>query len=126
MISPLLKNPPAQPDEFLIKSFAKLDKTALGTATGVVIGLGLFAATLILVARGGQRIGPNLGLLSQFFIGYTVTLTGSIVGLLYGFVSGFALGWSAAFLRNLVIWVYLHSIRFRARLAAIGEFIDEP
>jgi|SRR6266850_4252764 len=117
---------PSDPGALLIKSFARLNKTALGTAIGVLFGLFLFAATLILVAKGGERIGPNLGLLSQFFKGYTVTLSGSFVGLFYGFVTGFALGWSVAFLRNLVIWVYLQSIRLKARLSALEEFIDEP
>jgi hypothetical protein len=117
---------PSDPGALLIKSFARLNKTALGTAIGVLFGLFLFTATLILVAKGGDRIGPNLGLLSQFFKGYTVTLSGSFVGLFYGFVTGFALGWSVAFLRNLVIWVYLQSIRLKARLSALEEFIDEP
>jgi hypothetical protein len=116
----------SDPSALLIKSFARVNKTALGSATGVLFGLGLFAATLILVAKGGDRIGPNLGLLSQFFKGYTVTLFGSFVGLFYGFVTGFALGWSVAFLRNLLVWIYLQGIRLKARLAALDEFIDEP
>jgi hypothetical protein len=117
---------PSDPGALLIKSFARLNKTALGTAIGVLFGLFLFAATLILVAKGGDKIGPNLGLLSQFFKGYTVTLSGSFVGLFYGFVTGFALGWTVAFLRNLLVWVYLQSIRLKARLSALEEFIDEP
>jgi hypothetical protein len=117
---------PSDPGALLIKSFARLNKTALGTAIGVLFGLFLFAATLILVAKGGDKIGPNLGLLSQFFKGYTVTLSGSFVGLFYGFVTGFALGWTVAFLRNLLVWVYLQSIRLKARLSALEVFIDEP
>lgn len=116
----------SDPGALLIKSFARLNKTALGTAIGVLFGVFLFAATLILVAKGGDRIGPNLGLLSQFFKGYTVTLSGSFVGLFYGFVTGFALGWTVAFLRNLLVWIYLQSIRLKARLSALEEFIDEP
>src|SRR5258708_34874255 len=118
--------PPAARGALLVKSFERLNKPALGPATGVLFGLFLFAATLILVAKGGDRIGPNLGLLGQFFKGYTVTLSGSFVGLFYGFVTGFALGWSVAFLSNLLIWIYLQTIRVKARLAAIEEFIDEP
>jgi len=117
---------PSDPGALLIKSFARLNKTALGTAIGVLFGLFLFAATLILVAKGGDRIGPNLGLLGQFFKGYKVTLSGSFVGLFYGFVTGFALGWTVAFLRNLLVWIYLQSIRLKARLSALEEFIDEP
>ena len=117
---------PSDPRALLIKSFARLNKTALGTAIGALFGLFLFAATLILVAKGGDRIGPNLGLLGQFFKGYTVTFSGSLVGLFYGFVTGFALGWTVAFLRNLLVWVYLQSIRLKARLSALEEFIDEP
>src|SRR6267142_2663718 len=116
---------PSDPGALLIKSFARLNKTALGTAIGVLFGLFLFAATLILVAKGGDRIGPNLGLLGQIFKGYKVTLSGSFVGLFYGFVTGFALGWTVAFLRNLLVWIYLQSIRLKPRLSALEEFIDQ-
>ncbi len=62
-------------DELLIQALAKLDKVALGIAVGILFGFSVFAATLILVIKGGNQVGPNLGLLSQYFIGYGLTDT---------------------------------------------------
>jgi chromate transport protein ChrA len=73
----------------------------------VLGGLGLFVATLALVLAGGPVVGPTLGLLGQYFPGYSVTRLGSCVGLFYGFVSGFVGGWLFAVLRNMVMFVYL-------------------
>ena len=52
----------------------------------------VFVATIWLVIKGGPVVGPHLSLLGQYFIGYRVTLLGSLVGLAWGFVVGFALG----------------------------------
>jgi hypothetical protein len=48
-------------------------------------------------------VGPNLGLLGQFFLGYTVTYAGSIVGFGYGFITGFIIGFSIATVYNWII-----------------------
>ena len=77
-------------EEELTRVFMRIDRVALGLAAGAVGGLGLFLATLVLVLRGGPVIGPTLGLLGQYFPGYSVTAWGSLVGLFYGYVSGFA------------------------------------
>jgi len=55
--------------------------------------------------KGGDIVGPNLALLAQYFPGYTVTATGSLIGFLYGFIAGFAGGWIMAFLRNASVFV---------------------
>ena len=81
----------------------RLDALVHGLVTGTVCGIGLFIATLWLVARGGDPVGPHLALLGQFFIGYTVTVWGSFVGLFYGFIAGFAVGWFVAFLYNIFL-----------------------
>ncbi len=65
---------------------------AWGIATGLVLGFGLFAATLVLVIKGGPEKGAHLGRLSQVFPGYDVTVGGAFLGLLYAFVVGYALG----------------------------------
>ncbi len=113
-------------DDLLIQALAKLDKTALGVAVATLFGLTVFIATIILVIKGGDSVGPNLGLLSQYFIGYSVTWQGSVVGLVYGFISGFIIGWLMAFLRNLFVSIYLHAARLRAGMSSVNEFIDTP
>ena len=71
-----------------------------GIVSGLIVGLGIFIATNWLVLKGGRVVGPHLGLLSQFFIGYRVTFAGSLIGFGYGFAVGFVLGYAVAWLYN--------------------------
>jgi protoporphyrinogen oxidase len=100
----------------LAQVFQQVDRVALGLATGVTAGLGLFAATLALVLLGGPVVGPTLGLIGHYFPGYSVTAIGSLVGLFYGFVSGFVVGWVFAVLRNAVTFIYLAAVYRRWQL----------
>jgi hypothetical protein len=107
----------------VILTFAHLDARALGMAIGLVCGLFLFIATIILILRGGEVIGHNLSLLSQYFPGYSVTWKGSLVGFLYAAAAGFILGYCFAQLRNRVAHIYLISMRRRAERDAIGDLL---
>ena len=69
---------------------------ATGFAGGTIFGLGLFAATVWLLVKGGDNPGHHLRLLGQFFIGYDVTYVGSLIGAAYGFVTGFLLAYAVA------------------------------
>jgi hypothetical protein len=71
-----------------------------GLVTGLLAGVAVFVATNWLVLKGGRVVGPHLGLLSQFFIGYRVTFLGSLIGFAYGFALGFAAGYAVAWLYN--------------------------
>jgi hypothetical protein len=44
-----------------------------------------------------------LQLLSNYFIGYTVTWEGSVVGLFYGAMSGGAIGWAVGTIYNGIV-----------------------
>lgn len=77
-----------------------LNATIQGVVAGLVVGFGIFLATNWLVLKGGNQVGPHLGLLGQFFIGYQVTFVGSLIGFAYGFVSGFVAGYSVAMIYN--------------------------
>ncbi len=79
-------------EELISKAVIRLNAKLLGIVLGLLMGAGLFIATVILVIRGGPDPGAHLGLLSQFFPGYTVTWVGSVVGFLYAFLVGFAIG----------------------------------
>ncbi|MGH8068032.1 MAG: NAD(P)/FAD-dependent oxidoreductase, partial [Candidatus Entotheonellia bacterium] len=70
--------------EALTRVFLKLDRTAFGLSLGMTFGALLFIATLWLVLKGGDMVGPRLQLLSQYFPGYHVSAAGSLVGLGYG------------------------------------------
>ena len=110
--------------EAFAQAFAKLDRVAFGLSIGLVSGLALALATLLLVLKGGDVVGPNLGLLVNYFPGYEVTLLGSLLGLGYGFLSGFILGWGFAFLRNLAVFLYTALIQRRAERLLLRNFFE--
>jgi len=97
-------------EQELARVFVRVDRVALGLAVGVVGGMGLFVATLALVLMGGPVMGPTLGLLGQYFPGYSVTTLGSVIGLFYGCITGFVVGWLFAALRNAIVFIYLVAI----------------
>jgi len=108
----------------LERVFLKLDRVAFGVSLGTVTGLALFLATLILVVKGGDVVGPNLQLLSQYFPGYHVTALGSALGLFYGFLTGFAGGWFFALLRNTMMFLYMAAIHRRAELYLLRKLFE--
>jgi protoporphyrinogen oxidase len=110
--------------EALAEVFPKVDALALGLSLGVTAGIVLFSATVALLLKGGEVIGPNLRLLSQFYPGYTVTPWGSVVGLFYGFLTGFVGGWLFAALRNAAVYLYMAIFRRRAEFQALRNFWD--
>lgn len=84
------------------RTIARLRATVVAVVTAMVMGFGLFAATLWLVIKGGPTVGPTLGLLRQYYPGYSVTLPGSFVGFAYGALTGALLGWLVAWLYNVL------------------------
>ena len=70
----------------------RLNGRAWGIAFGLLLGGGLFLATIILVIKGGAEVGPHLGLLGVYLPGYRVTVLGSLIGFVYLFVIGYAIG----------------------------------
>jgi hypothetical protein len=73
-------------------SLLRLNARAWGISAGLLLGGGLFLATLFLVIRGGPNVGQHLAMLRVFFPGYSVTWLGAFIGFVYGFVLGYALG----------------------------------
>ena len=111
--------------ERLIKqAFARMDKLAFATAVGSVSGLLFFLATIWLVIKGGDIVGPNLQLLKHYFAGYTVTVKGASIAFGYGFVWGFLLGWLFAYLRNLFLASYIYYIKKKSELVSLRDFFD--
>ena len=113
-------------DALIVQSLAKLDGKALGIAIGLLLGLTIFLATNFLLYKGGEVIGPNLALLSQFFVGYEVSFAGSFIGLVYGLIAGFILGWLIATIRNLILSIYMFVLRLKGSFSAVNDYIDNP
>ena len=110
--------------EALSTVFLKLDRLSLGLSLGTVAGVLLSLATLMLVLKGGDAVGPNLQLLTQYFPGYRVTLFGSLVGLGYGFVSGLLVGWVFAFIRNAALFLSMVIIHRRSEATYLRRFLE--
>ena len=94
-------------DEKLFTGILRLDSKVMGLVFGLLLGIFIFAATNIVVLRGGhmsgkgeQVVGPHLALLGEFFIGYKVSFFGSLIGFVYGFAVGTLAG-------SLVGWIYI-------------------
>jgi hypothetical protein len=87
-------------------AIVRLRASVTAVAFAVLGAAGLFLATALLLLRGGAQhqdgtpiIGPHLGLLANYFPGYTVTWTGAFIGAVYAGVTSAILGY-------LVAWVY--------------------
>ena len=97
---PMMRATDKLPKEALV-GIARLHARAWGVATGLLFAIALFSATVLLVVKGGQRVGEHLGLLSVFFPGYSVTIGGAFIGFVYAFVVGYALGRTIGTVYNL-------------------------
>jgi hypothetical protein len=92
----------------LFSGLFRFNIKVLALTTGIWCGAVVFIATNWLVLKGGERVGPHLSLLGQYFIGYTVTFPGSFIGFAYGFLVGALSG-------ALTGWIYNKLVSFKAR-----------
>lgn len=83
---------PTTEREALQVAIRRLNARAWGISLGLLSGLGLLLATLILVIKGGPNMGQHLGLLANYFPGYSVSVGGAFIGFVYAFVIGYGLG----------------------------------
>ncbi len=93
-------------DDKLFTGVLLLNAKVVGLVLGLLLALGIFVATNWLVIKGGERVGPHLQLLSQYFIGYRVTFVGSMIGAAYGFALGTLCG-------AMIGWIYNKIAAFR-------------
>lgn len=102
-------------EEKILRAVAMLNAKVLGLILGIIFGLVIFIATNWLVLKGPQPdlsgqyvLGPHLQLLSQFFIGYSVSFRGSVIGFIYGFAVGTICG-------SLIGWIYNRIVLLRQK-----------
>jgi tetrahydromethanopterin S-methyltransferase subunit G len=81
----------------------KLDGNVWGLVFGILLGVMIFVATNFLLIKGGEVVGPHLGLLSQFLFGYSVSFVGSLIGFGYGLLYGYLTGFVTARIYNCVV-----------------------
>lgn len=97
-------------DDKLFNAILRINSKMFGLILGVLTGSVIFVATNWLVLKGGYAdetghyiVGPHLQLLSQFFIGYTVSFAGSFIGFAYGFACGTLAGASIGSIYNKLV-----------------------
>jgi NhaP-type Na+/H+ or K+/H+ antiporter len=90
-------------DREVRRAVVRLKAGILGLVFGLILGIGLFAMTAILLIENGPNTGYHLSLLGNYFIGYTVTWKGACIGFLWAFSAGVIIGWSIGIIYNRVV-----------------------
>lgn len=117
------RDTPPELEAQIVRAFAPLDKRALGIAFGIAAALVVAVLTVLsLLADPGQQF--PLALLGQFFFGYTVSWVGVLVGSAWAFATGFVWGWFLAFARNLMLSLWLLTVRVRADMVSSRDVLD--
>ena len=109
----------------LREAFARYDAVALGFALAIPAAIGLFIVTAILLIKGGPAVGANLSLLSNYFIGFTVSWTGAFIGMVETGLLGFGFGWVMARLINAVVGWQERSLIRRLERRLVFDVLDE-
>ena len=86
----------------LERAFQRTSEQGWGLALGFLAALAVFAATVVLLFRGGQNVGQHLSLLSVYLPGYSVTWPGALIGAGYFFFIGYGAGRTIATIYNRV------------------------
>ena len=92
-------------DREVRRAVARLKAGILGLVFGLIFGIGLFAMTAILLIESGPNMGYHLGLLGNYFIGYTVTWKGAFIGFFWAFAVGVVIGWSIGVIYNRIVTI---------------------
>ncbi len=99
-----------QLEQVVLTQVMRMNATINALVAGLLVGCSVLLATLWLVIKGGEVVGPHLGLLDQFFFGYSVTFVGSLIGFFYGFAVGFVIGYFIS-----IVYNWLTDLRARLR-----------
>ncbi len=106
-------------------SFARIHKTAFACALGFCCGVLLMLLSLLAMHPEFSKIQAFLSLLGHYFPAYWAGDTqGVILGFAFGFISAFILGWSAAFLRNFGLGLYLLLLRKQGEQHSLRNLLD--
>jgi hypothetical protein len=117
---PAREVPGAEPQ--FVPLFPRAHKLALGLAFGLTVGIGLFLLTAFHVILHVE--GLPLGLLNEYFYGYSVSWPGAFNGLVWGFGTGFVAGWLLGFVHNFTIGVWMLIVRVKQDFKDTRNFLD--
>jgi hypothetical protein len=111
--------------QVLRDAFARYDAIALGFALAIPAACGLFAATAILLIKGGPAVGPNLALLSNYIVGFQVSWAGAFTGSVEVGLLGFVFGWTMGKLINAVVGWQARALIRRLERRQVFEALDK-
>ncbi len=80
-------------------NYQRVNPVALGIGLGVIEGLAIFTATIVLFLQGDR----GSAFLSKLFPFYSISLSGAFIGLVEGFIDGFIGGVILGFVYNAVL-----------------------
>lgn len=101
-----------------------MHKRAFGVAVGLTAAVVMFAVTAFHVMLAPDQ-SSAIALLSQYFYGYQVDWLGAFIGAAWAGVAGFAAGFFFAFVRNVVLALWLFTKRTKADLLAARDILDQ-
>jgi hypothetical protein len=87
------------------RAIARIQSGVLTIVFAAICGAGLFLMTAWLVVKDGPNVGAHLGLLANYFPGYSVSWSGSVIGFFYGALVGGLAGWSIGTIYNRVVGI---------------------
>ena len=93
----------AEREKEISQAIARIKTNVLAIVCAIIGGVGLFVMTAWLLIQDGPHVGEHLKLLSNYFIGYSVTWWGSVVGLFYGALCGGTIGWAVGAIYNRIV-----------------------
>jgi len=102
----------------------RLVPNAFGVACGTVVALLLFGFTIAPAVRPQPALTDQIGLLSEYFYGFRVSVIGSCLMAAYGFGIGYVLGQLFARFRNFGVIIYLLFLWRRAEHDAASDLLD--
>lgn len=115
----------AKPEEEnpMVIQFLPLHKRAFGTATGLAAALMLFVITAITTVIYPED-AFDLGLLANYFTGYSITWSGAFIGAAWAGFVGFVMGWFLAFARNFLVAITILYVRARVDYSQARDLLD--
>jgi len=111
-------------EKVISRTFARMDKLAFASSVGCVFCLFIFYVTLWPFILSADIIGPKLPLIAQYFIGYSVSVKGAFIACAHSFVWGFVFGWLFAYLRNLLLGLFIFWVKKKTELITLKDFFD--
>ena len=98
-----MKTPQSVKEEEVSRALARINADVMAIVCALLGGVSLCLMTVWLVIKGGSHPGEHLSLLSNYFIGYSVTWAGALVGLFYGALTGGIVGWAISTIYNSIV-----------------------